>query len=292
MRDSFCHFFVFVIGLITLRHEWEYSHVSFANFLLFCSLRPLEKTKVWRMLGPERAAVMRHAHIRPSVIDLQIVVNAPPYTRLSLSVSLSPLWWPLLLRCRYRSSGACGGFAKEDIYENLPWSPSKKSLKDMKERAAIQCMKKTQWDCDTEAKYQSICAYVREKEAGLLLLCGATTHKNLRGKLCFSFGRHAEVDIEATLSTVDALKALSEAPVSSKFLFFFLTGAQVCSVWDFFFLTGKKKKKTLLQRLQLILLHFSGVICHYLWFERLIFFHPLHWWNPSSGFRWEFILCW
>lgn len=185
--------------------------------------------------------------IRPSVIDLQIVVNAPPYTRLSLSISLSPLWWPLLLRCRYRSSGACGGFAKEDVYENLPWSPSKKSLKDMKERAAIQCMKKTQWDYDTEAKYQSICAYVIEKEAGPLLLCGATTHKNLRGKLCFSFGRHAEVDIEATLSTVDALKALSEAPVSSKFLFF-LTGARLwwkfaLSEIFFFFWLGKRKKK-------------------------------------------------
>lgn len=84
--------------------------------------------------------------IRPSVIDFQIVANARPCTQLSLSTSISPLWWPLLLRRRYWSRGGCGGFAKEDIYENLPWSLSKKSLKDMKERAAIQCMEKTQWE--------------------------------------------------------------------------------------------------------------------------------------------------
>lgn len=42
------------------------------------------------------------------------------------------------------------------------------------------------------------------------------------------------------------------------------------------FFDWKETEEKNLQRLQLILLYFSGVICHYLWFERLIFFHPLH----------------
>lgn len=45
-------------------------------------------------------------------------------------------------------------------------------------------------------------------------------------------------------------------------------------------------------RVQLISLQFEVVICHYLWCEGLIFSLPLHWWNPSWGFLWEFILCW
>lgn len=56
----------------------------------------------------------------------------------------------------------------------------------MKERAALQCMEETQTDSDTEGKYQSICAYIMESKKGsLLLLSGATRHKNIQGKLCF-----------------------------------------------------------------------------------------------------------
>lgn len=47
-----------------------------------------------------------------------------------------------------------GGFAKEDVYENLSWKLSENSRRDMKERAASQCMERTHWDSDMDGMFQ------------------------------------------------------------------------------------------------------------------------------------------